>query len=341
MDWIAATAEWVRHAVAGQQALAALAPFVTAAPDWAVAFAGPFVLVFIVLWTVGSARKTAADTADTLHKGAAGLGLVKDKPKPANVDQVEALKEQLAEMSARDEQRYQALLSIIQTGREDAVVAQAQKSAVAGLIADASPESAEAEKDFLAGDDQAAYAALEREARAAAEDAAEKWRRLGALAYGKDTARALAAYEKAHAAQPEDFWTLVFLARLYRQAGKLMQAKEMAERSRRAVKSARDESVAEDELGDVLVKTGDLSGAKQRFEASLAVRDRLAAANPGSAEAQRDLIVSYAKLAGVFPGQGWWRKAHETAQKLAAEGRLAPADEWILDHCAKHAAEDE
>mgnify|MGYP000971259681 CR=1 FL=1 len=65
---------------------------------------------------------------------------------------------------------------------------------------------------------------------------------------------------------------------------------------------------------------------------------QLAAQNPGSAQAQRDLVVSYAKLAGLFPGQGWWAKAHEVCARLAADGRLAPADAWMLDVTAKQAA---
>ena len=70
------------------------------------------------------------------------------------------------------------------------------------------------------------------------------------------------------------------------------------------------------------------------------VREKLAAANPSSAEAQRDLMVSYIKTAQIAPKQGWWAKAHELAQRLHQEGRLAPADVWIVEMCAKQAAAD-
>jgi hypothetical protein len=68
--------------------------------------------------------------------------------------------------------------------------------------------------------------------------------------------------------------------------------------------------------------------------------DRLAKADPGNAGWQRDLIVSYTKLAGAFPGQGWGRKAHEVAARLSSEGRLAPVDAWMVGDTAEKAAAD-
>ncbi len=85
---------------------------------------------------------------------------------------------------------------------------------------------------------------------------------------------------------------------------------------------------------------GDLEGAKARFEGSLKVSERLAEKNPGSAAAQRDLMVSYAKLGEILPHQGWWANGFAVCERLVAEGRLAPADAWMLDHLRKRAAED-
>ena len=64
------------------------------------------------------------------------------------------------------------------------------------------------------------------------------------------------------------------------------------------------------------------------------------ARNPESAEAQRDLIVSYAKLAGIFPRQGWWARAHAVAARLAREGRLAPVDAWMVEDSRRKAEAD-
>lgn len=63
-------------------------------------------------------------------------------------------------------------------------------------------------------------------------------------------------------------------------------------------------------------------GAKSRFEASLAVREKLAAANPGSAEAQRDLWVSMWRIAKN--GQGvHWSHVLQRMEAMAAGGVLS------------------
>jgi hypothetical protein len=59
----------------------------------------------------------------------------------------------------------------------------------------------------------------------------------------------------------------------------------------------RDESVALNELGDVLVAQGNLAEALKSFRDRLAIRDRLAKAAPGNAGWQFDLVVSNWKLA--------------------------------------------
>ena len=90
----------------------------------------------------------------------------------------------------------------------------------------------------------------------------------------------------------------------------------------------------------MLVLAGDLAGAKSRFEAALAVSERLADQNKGSAEAQRDLMVSYAKLGGVFPKQGWWARGLAVGERLAGEGRLAPVDAWMIEDMRNKARGD-
>ena len=67
-------------------------------------------------------------------------------------------------------------------------------------------------------------------------------------------------------------------------------------------------------------------------------REQLAALDPGNAGWQRDLIVSYAKLAGMQPGAGWWAKGLAVAEKLASERRLAPVDMWMVEDLREKAA---
>ena len=80
--------------------------------------------------------------------------------------------------------------------------------AAAALVAERSPAADAAARAIAAGDFAAAVATLERDARAATEDAAERWRRLGALARAQDTAKARQAYEEAFKLEPGDFLDL-------------------------------------------------------------------------------------------------------------------------------------
>ena len=59
-----------------------------------------------------------------------------------------------------------------------------------------------------------------------------------------------------------------------------------------------------DKVGDVLVAQGNLPEALKSYRDSLAIADRLAKADPGNADWQRDLSVSYRKSATC-----WWRRA--------------------------------
>jgi tetratricopeptide (TPR) repeat protein len=61
----------------------------------------------------------------------------------------------------------------------------------------------------------------------------------------------------------------------------------------------RDLSVSLTNLGDVQVQAGDFAGAQQLFAQSLRIRERLVAANPGSAQAQSDVSFNLEKLGDV------------------------------------------
>jgi len=98
-------------------------------------------------------------------------------------------------------------------------------------------------------------------------------------------------------------------------------------------------SISFERLGDVAVQAGQLDEARRRFEQGLEIRERLAAQNPSSAEALRDLIVSYAKLGGLTGHAAWWQKALRVAEGLEAEGRLAPVDAWMLPVLREKAGE--
>ena len=65
------------------------------------------------------------------------------------------------------------------------------------------------------------------------------------------------------------------------------------------------------------VAQGDLAGALKSYRANFAIIDRLAKSDPGNAGWQRDLSVSYAKLADAY------RKSNETekAREALTSGR--------------------
>jgi len=65
------------------------------------------------------------------------------------------------------------------------------------------------------------------------------------------------------------------------------------------------------------VAQGNLPEALKSFRDGLAIRDRLAKADPGNAGWQRDLSVSYAKLAGMFKRTG----ETATALDMLQQGR--------------------
>jgi tetratricopeptide (TPR) repeat protein len=67
--------------------------------------------------------------------------------------------------------------------------------------------------------------------------------------------------------------------------------------------------VSYEKVGDVQVAQGDLAGALKSYNDSLAIRVRLAKSDPGNAGWQRDLSVSYARLARAFKENGKTEKA--------------------------------
>jgi hypothetical protein len=91
----------------------------------------------------------------------------------------------------------------------------------------------------------------------------------------------------------------------------------------------------------VLSAQGDLPGALADLRAGMAIRARLAAADPGNAAWQRDVIVSCVKIAEADAGQARapLTRALGIARDLAASGRLAPVDAWMPAELERRLAE--
>src|ERR1700719_2915685 len=102
----------------------------------------------------------------------------------------------------------------------------------------------------------------------------------------------------------------------------------------------RDLSISYDRMGDLFSAFAQGEEARQAFGKSLAIRERLAQAEPDRADYQRDLIVSYVKMSENEPAEArlWLTRALDVARSLQGRGGLAPADAWMLDELARRLA---
>ena len=80
----------------------------------------------------------------------------------------------------------------------------------------------------------------------------------------------------------------------------------------------RELSVSYNKLGDVAVAGGDLVAARQAYEQSLLIRERLAESDPSNSGWQRDLVVSHAKMGDLLVKLNRYDDARATFKK--AEG---------------------
>ena len=138
-------------------------------------------------------------------------------------------------------------------------------------------------------------------------DAATAYRNLGAIAGLADPKRALEAYEKAVALDPDDIQSLYWTGAIQIDHGDLNEAQARLERVLTLAKTddqAYYKYWALLGLGDIKQQRGDLSGALKSYNDGLAIADRLATSDPGNAGWQRDLSVSYDKVGGVQEAQG-------------------------------------
>jgi hypothetical protein len=91
--------------------------------------------------------------------------------------------------------------------------------------------------------------------------------------------------------------------------------------------TSREISVGLERHGDVLVAQGNLPEALKSFRDGLAIRDRLAKADPGNAGWQRDFAISYSKLGDVFTKRDKAEDAiHNYRFALAIMNRLTTVD---------------
>ncbi len=141
----------------------------------------------------------------------------------------------------------------------------------------------------------------------ARKEAAQAAKKLGALAYLYDTAKALAAYAEAAQLDPGDWETLWYLGQIQGRAGSLKDAKTSFERLV-ALHATIDNPYyihwSYFLLGDVEAKLGAREKASQHYERGQSLVLALSSRDPNNAEWQRDLSVSYDKIGDISAARG-------------------------------------
>ena len=239
----------------------------------------------------------------------------KDRSLRAELRTRKAAQAELGEVTVERQRLVDAI-----AGRERQFAAEIEeyRRQVAAIADSPDPRKLAALKLYAEGDRAGGYdalVALQEAAEKAAKKAVDKksaadLREIGALAQDRKdrgemgTAKVIEIYEKAQDRDPDYVWGWIELRRLYQEAGRLPDAHRAAEQALAHAQNARDQSVTENELGEVLVASGDLEGARARFERALKIAERLAAADPSSADARRDLSVSMERLGSVAVAAG-------------------------------------
>jgi tetratricopeptide (TPR) repeat protein len=159
-------------------------------------------------------------------------------------------------------------------------------------------------------------------------EAAVAYRNLGAIAGLADPKRALEAYEKALALDPDDIQSLYWSGVIQIGYGDLKTAQTRLERVQELAKTS-DQAfykyAALGTLGDIKQKRGDLGGALQSYRGTISIVSRLAKSDSGNALWQRDLSVSYIKVGDVLVQQGNLPEALKSYQAgLATIPALGP-----------------
>jgi tetratricopeptide (TPR) repeat protein len=161
-------------------------------------------------------------------------------------------------------------------------------------------------------------------------EAAIAFRNLGAIAGLAEPKRALEAYEKAAALDPDDIESLFWAGYIQLGYGDLAKAQTRLEH---VLKLAEIDERSFYKfwpligLGDIKQQRGELTWALKFYNDGVAIVERLATSDPGNAGCQRDLSVSYEKVGGVQVAQGNLAGAlNSYSDGLAIRDRLAKSD---------------
>jgi hypothetical protein len=265
--------------------------------------------------TLANERRLADAAQDELYKQLAA----KDRAQRAAEARAAGNAAELARVrKARDEiaqQRQELVAALTQRDQTLAAEVRAYREEVTKIASSPDPQKQKALQRFADGEQREALDDLDLIADAkraahdkavAVADAAERrptaWLAVQAHDAGKVMLdKVIGRFEQLTRLDPTMTFDWIQLARLYKERGRLADAKTAAEGAYKSLAGGhdRDRSVVLDELGDVAVTAGNLVGAKARFEEGLVIDRKLAQGNPTSAEARRDVSLSLERLGNV------------------------------------------
>lgn len=229
----------------------------------------------------------------------------------AELAQVAAERQRLVDEIAEVTAERQGLVDeIAARDRQFAAEIAEYRRQVASIASSPDPRKRAALERYAEGDRAGAFEALVAIQEAETKAVAAGWREIAALAADRkdrgemETAQVIQVHERAQSLDAGYAWGWIELRRLYHEAGRLPDARRAAEQALVYARNPHARAAAESALGDVLVASGDLAAARGRFEESFLILQRLAEANPNSAQVQRDLGVSLNKLGDVLVKSG-------------------------------------
>jgi tetratricopeptide (TPR) repeat protein len=294
----------------------------------------------------GAASGRDINTGGHLILGADGKQIgqaVVEATKPLR-DRLERLSARNAELARRLDQERKGP----QTPGSERAVAEAI-DATAKETAACNPRATEALALLNAGKIAEAVPLFEAEAaeteatgRQNAKQASAAYRNLGAIAGLADPKRALEAYEKALALDPDDLKSSFWASWIEINYGDFNEAQTRLERMLMLAETGdwvfyKDRAFykywALSGLGGINQQRGDLGGALKSHKDSLAIAERLVKSDPGNAEWQHGLLMSYARVGDVQIAQGDIKRAWKSYNgSLAIAERLVKSDpgnaEW-------------
>ena len=130
---------------------------------------------------------------------------------------------------------------------------------------------------------------------------AERARNAGALAFARNTTKAIEAYELASELDPDDFWTWIFLSRLMQRIGNLGRGQTAADRALNSARTERERAVALDETGFIRLRRGDIRGALEARKTVEATFRKIAESDPS---ARNDVGQSLVHIGEMLERQG-------------------------------------